>query len=281
MEKRLPVALQLYSVRKQAAGNIDDALAQVKEMGYDGVELAGLYGLDPRYMRAALDRAELAAISAHVPYPELLNGLERTIDAYAAIGCAYIAIPYLDEQYRPGAVGFGQVVQSIRAIGKACADKGITLLYHNHDFEFVTLSDGRIGLDALYAQVPAALLQTQIDTCWARVAGYDPAAYLRKYAGRAPLVHLKDYYLEGDMDGQKPYDLIGVPKTKPVRPANFDEIFSFRPLGQGVQDIPSVVEAAVFAGAKWLVVEQDAASPTGSDMDDARSSILYLRSIGL
>ena len=50
---------------------------------------------------------------------------------------------------------------------------GIQLLYHNHDFEFVKL-DGEYALDVLYSTIPADLLQTEIDTCWVKVAGVDP-----------------------------------------------------------------------------------------------------------
>ena len=61
------------------------------------------------------------------------------------------------------------------------------LLYHNHDFEFVTMPDGSFGLDYMYSHIPAEHLATELDTCWVRVAGQDPAAYVRKYTGRAPI----------------------------------------------------------------------------------------------
>lgn len=59
------------------------------------------------------------------------------------------------------------------------------------------------------------------------VAGEDPCAYLEKYAGRAPVVHLKDYY----MPGRKPkhmYELIGVEAEEAGRE---DAVFEFRPVG--------------------------------------------------
>lgn len=99
----------------------------------------------------------------------------------------------------------------------------MTLLYHNHDFEF-TKVDGAYALDRMYADIPAALLQTELDTCWVNVAGESPVAYLNKYAGRAPVVHLKDFV----MPGKKPahmYELIGVDDDG--APGE-DEVFEFR-----------------------------------------------------
>lgn len=61
----------------------------------------------------------------------------------------------------------------------------MTLLYHNHDFEFAK-KDGEYLLDIMYRDIPASLLQTEQDTCWVKASGVDPAAYIRKYSGRRP-----------------------------------------------------------------------------------------------
>lgn len=44
MKERL-IALQVYSVRDAAEADFAGTMRQVKEMGYDGVELAGTYGM--------------------------------------------------------------------------------------------------------------------------------------------------------------------------------------------------------------------------------------------
>ena len=43
--KRLPVALQLYSVREQLKEDFRRVVRQVSEMGYDGIQFAGYGGL--------------------------------------------------------------------------------------------------------------------------------------------------------------------------------------------------------------------------------------------
>ena len=148
-------------------------------------------------MKAAIEDAGLVALSAHVPFQELVADMAGTIQKYVEIGVKFIAIPYLMEEDRPGTPKFEGNVKLFEEIGKACKAKGIQLLYHNHDFEFVKMADGRYALDYIYDTIPADLLQTEVDTCWVKVAGEDPAAYVKKYTGRSPVVHLKDFHKEG------------------------------------------------------------------------------------
>ena len=105
----------------------------------------------------------------------------------------------------------------------------------------------------LYRVIPAELLQTEIDTCWVNVAGEDPAAYVRKYKGRAPVVHLKDFYLSNrDSKSDAPfYELIGLTRRPAGRMC----------LNSGRWDMEcrtsEILKASEDAGAQWVVVEQD------------------------
>ena len=113
------------------------------------------------------------------------------------------------------------------------------------------MPDGRYALDYIYDTIPADLLQTELDTCWVKVAGEDPAAYIRKYSGRSPVVHLKDFHKEGQPANM--YELIGTEVKKEESHGTFE----FRPVGHGDQDFGPILEASVEAGAQWVVVEQD------------------------
>lgn len=268
---KLPIAYQVYSAREEAQADLGGTLAKIKSLGYDGVEFAGFYGHTAEEVKAMLEASGLKAVSSHVPMAQIQADMFGVIAYHQAIGCPYIAVPYLDETHRPGSAGFAAMLHVIYKFGRLCREGGITLLYHNHDFEFVTLS-GQYGLDFLYEAVPADILQTEIDTCWVKYAGLDPAQYVRKYARRCPLVHLKDYV--GRRDGKTPYGLIGSQKT-----ADADVAFSFKPVGMGCQDMPAVVAAALESGAKWLIVEQDL-SPERPPLEAARLSREYLASIG-
>ena len=268
----LPVAVQVYSVRDDASADLRGTLEKIKKMGYDGVEFAGLYGNAPEDIRAMCDEIGLVPVSAHVPYVDMVADARGVLSQYATIGCKFVAVPYLIPEHRPDGGHFDEVIANIRAIGEVARDLGITLLYHNHDFEFVKL-DGKYALDILYDAVPADYLQTELDTCWVNVGGEEPAAYIRKYSGRSPVVHLKDFYGERSEDM---YELIGIEKKAPKRPGNFE----FRPVGSGLQDFPAILAAAEDAGAKWVVVEQDAPSMGLTPLQSIEKSREYLRTLG-
>ena len=67
-----PVAVQVYSVREDAAADLLGTLKKIKEMGYDGVEFAGLYGNAPEDVKRMCDEVGLVPISAHVPYADMM-----------------------------------------------------------------------------------------------------------------------------------------------------------------------------------------------------------------
>ncbi|MBQ9131112.1 MAG: sugar phosphate isomerase/epimerase [Clostridia bacterium] len=267
-----PVALQVYSVRNDADANLYATLKEIKTMGYDGVEFAGLYNHTAEEVRDMCADIGLVPISAHVSYQEMMADPEGVLSQYATIGCKYVAIPYLTSELRPGTDKFPEVVKNAAMLGAVASKLGMTLLYHNHDFEFMKL-DGKYALDILYEEVSADLLQTELDMCWVNVGGENPSEYLLKYSGRSPVVHLKDFYGEKSDDM---YELIGIEKKAPTRPANFE----FRPVGSGKQDFPAILKAAEQAGSSWVVVEQDNPSMGLTPMECAAKSRAYLKSIG-
>ena len=267
-----PVAIQVYSVRDAASKDLYATLKELKKMGYDGVEFAGLYGNDPVRVREMCEEIGLVPLSAHVPYVEMAADPEGVLSAYATIGCKFVAVPYLTEEYRPGNPKFAEVIENVKVIGAAAKKLGMQLLYHNHDFEFVKI-DGKYALDVLYESVDADLLKTELDTCWVNVGGEDPATYLLKYAGRSPVVHLKDFVGE---KSENMYELIGIEKKVEKK----SEAFELRPVGSGKQDFPTILAAADKAGVTWVIVEQDNPSLGLSSMECAAKSCAYLASIG-
>ena len=254
MSKTLPIAVQVYSVREEAERDFAGTMKKLGEMGYDGVELAGLYGKSAEEIRDSIKAAGLTAISAHVSYDELAGDLEKTLQDYETIGCRYIVIPWLGEDRRFGAALYEETIKGIPVISEGCKKHGMTLLYHNHDFEFAKTLDGTYALDQLYAEVPADVLGAEPDTCWIKVGGPDPSEWLKKYSGRCPLVHVKDFRRREDG-----VDLLA--------------------LGEGEQDFPTLVKTAKECGAQWLVIEQDD-HPYGTPMGDMKKSLDYLRELG-
>ena len=248
----LPVAAQVYSVRDEAAADFEKTMLRLAKMGYDGVELAGLYGKSPKEIRDCLDRVGLHAVSAHVPITDFEQDLGGTVQIYKEIGCPYVAIPYLDKERWYGGGRYQETLEKIVKISEKCREAGMELLYHNHHFEFEKTDEGNYQLDAFYERISAEHLKTELDLCWVKVGGADPAAYLKKYAGRCPIVHVKDFiYRDGEVV------LVAV--------------------GDGDVLAEAVVPAAVGSGARWLVVEQDSHT-FGTPMENMEKSLRCVKS---
>lgn len=272
----LPVAIQLYSLRDEMDKDFKGTLEKVKEMGYDGVEFAGLYDYSPEDVKAMVDELGLTPISAHVAIEEFLygdDGEDAVIDIYEKIGCKYIAIPYLVEKRRPGGSDWETVAEAMRRIGKKMKDRGMTLLYHNHDFEFKTRIGGEYALNVLYREVPADVLESELDVCWVNIGGENPAEFIKSFKNRAPVVHLKDFYMTGELPAHL-YALIGIDEGESKKE---ESTFEFRPVGHGMQDMPAILASAVDAGSKWVVVEQDDPSEGTTPFECAAKSIKYLK----
>ena len=278
-ENRLPVGLQLYGIRDRLEdfpGEFEPVMEKIKAMGYDGVELAGLYGLEPRFIREVLDRVGLVPLGAHVPFAEMCGRLLEVISDYREIGVKYLVMPYMAEEYRPANPdGFYSFMKTLGRIGETVHRAGMTLLYHNHDFEFVRLPDGENGYDRMFEMIPHEYLMAELDTCWCDVATGRTVEYIGKYDRRIPVVHLKDYIKKGEVRNM--YKLIGL-KTEEAEEGGTG-YFGFRAVGFGQMIWEPVLEAACKAGAQWAVVEQDEHYETDS-LECARRSREYLKILG-
>ena len=224
--KKWPIALQVYSVRDFAANDFKATALKIKEMGYDGVELAGTYGMKAVECKAILDKVGLELVCAHVGI-DLIEDDEALRD-FAATGMKLIAIPGI-----PGPTNEEELtatIARIKAAGERCKALGMQLLYHNHDSEFRKIGDKTI-LAHFFDGISPELLQVEPDVCWVRVGGDKPTDFIRRYTGRTPVIHLHDYSTEDGME--------------------------FRPVGYGEQDVPSILKACEDAGTQWIIVEQD------------------------
>jgi sugar phosphate isomerase/epimerase len=276
--KELKVGLQLYSVRDDMGRDVDATLKQVKEMGYDYVEFAGYFGKTAEEVRELLNKHGLECVSVHQTYDIFLKDEKESIDYLKTIGAKYCAIPWMGVEKHAGTELFEQTKKDFIQVGESLKNAGIQLLYHNHEFEFESFED-KFLLDWLYDSIPSELLKTEIDTCWVKYAGQDPAEYLKKYANRSPVVHLKDFVAK-NLNSGSVYALIDDSGKEGKKASREENGFSFRPLGQGIQDFPSIIKVAKEIGADYVIVEQDQ-SPTCPPLQAVKESREYLKGLGI
>ena len=148
--KKLPVGVQLYSVRTDLEKDFYGTLKQIREMGYAGVEFYGeYYGNDVVQVKRWCTELGLIPFSNHVPFQQMIDDVDKVIADNTVLGVQYIVFPYMDEASRPGIdpEQFKATVKKIGEVGAKVREAGFQLLYHNHDFEFVKLPDGTVGYD--------------------------------------------------------------------------------------------------------------------------------------
>ncbi|WP_151734675.1 sugar phosphate isomerase/epimerase family protein ['Paenibacillus yunnanensis' Narsing Rao et al. 2020] len=238
----LKIGLQLYTLREELEQDFEGTLRKVADLGYAGVEFYHFFGRSPEDVAALLKETGLVALGAHRPYDALLNDAEQEIRYNLEIGNSRLIVPYLTEEQR----NWEQVAADFRTIGEACKSQGAQLLYHNHEFEFTEKNGELTVFDSIFASVPGDLLEVELDTCWAYYGGYDPVEYIRTYAGRLPVIHLKDMKKRGDGSAETVV------------------------LGEGEVPLHAILEAADAAGVEWAVVEQDFCSrPALESVEDS------------
>ncbi len=267
--KKFPIGIQLYSLRNELAENFEATINKLAEFGYDAVETAGLYDRSPEEFRAVCDAAGLEIISAHVGRDELYND-SSCGEKYQKLGCKYIGVGYGPIMHA-GGPEFERGLEMLRKISSDLKKYGIDLMYHNHDWEFEYL-DGYHKLDILYSTLAPDILKCEIDTCWAKVAGEDPANYILKYKGRLPLLHVKDF------SGLR--HCWANPETFAIETSYYPKKpYEYRPIGYGEQNIPNLLAAAEKAEVKYLIVEQDEPSLGKTPLECAKLSVNYIKSI--
>ncbi|MBO6128667.1 MAG: sugar phosphate isomerase/epimerase [Pseudobutyrivibrio sp.] len=279
MIKKFPVGIQVYGLRdllENTPENFKSVMTEIKKMGYDGVEFAGLYGLEPGFVKKTLDEVGLVPISAHVAFAEMMDDIDKVIADYSTIGVKYLVMPYMAEEYRPvNPEGFKEFLPLLNEIGEKIHKAGMTFLYHNHDFEFVKLENGKWGYDEMFDSIPHDNLQSELDTCWCDVATGEAPEFIEKYTDRIPVVHLKDYIKKGEVKNM--YKLIGIDEEDKGEDTGY---FGFRPVGFGQMIWEPVLEAATKANANWVIVEQDEHYEL-APLECARRSREYLRILGV
>ena len=236
--------LQIYSLGKELASDVPGGLIRVAEMGYTTIELAG-YNSEGRIGEVPMvefkkyaDDAGLKIVSSHLNPPvreyskdnieQIKEFWAKAADHHAEIGCKYIIQPGQPLTRSTEEVAFvGEVFNEAGKIAKAA---GLIFGYHNHDGEFARVVPGgteaipagrgggrqappegiKIIYDAMLEATDPDLVIFQNDVYWTVQGRQDPVAYMKKYANRIQVLHIKDVDVLGEsglMNFQKIFEI--------------------------------------------------------------------------
>jgi sugar phosphate isomerase/epimerase len=243
--KSFGVGLQLYTIRDAMAADALGSLKKLSVLGYKNLELASysdgkFYGFSPKELKTIASDLGMDIISSHTQVEAAgitMDNAKIMADAHAGLGVKYCIQPWVNEPDR-NIESYKKMIGDWNEVGKLMKAVGIQFGYHNHNFEFKNM-DGVIPYyDIFMPEMDPDLITMELDLFWANKAGQDPVEMFKKYPGRFQLFHMKDMHTRQDPF----YDVIK------------DDI---SPVGEGVIDFKSILEAKAIAGMKYMFVEDD------------------------
>jgi sugar phosphate isomerase/epimerase len=190
--KKIPLGLQLYSLRKECAKDLEGTIAAVGKMGYKGVEFAGYHGRDAKTLRKLLDDAGLKCCGTHTALDTLLGDkLAQTIEFNKTLGNEYLIVPSLQLKYQKSKEAWQQAADRFNEVLPKATAENMRIGYHNHGVEFTPIN-GEMPWDIFFNRAKKDVL-IQYDIGNAAHAGADAPTYLKKFPGRVASVHVKPY----------------------------------------------------------------------------------------
>jgi len=225
---RIPIGLQVYSVRVDAQKDLAGTIAKVAAMGYEGVEFAGWYGHSAQDIRQILDSNGLVCCGSHTPWEDLADAkLVATIAFNKTIGNKYLICPWLKPDETNAKQTWLNYAKRFNELAEKVRPHGMQVGYHNHAHDFAPV-DGTTGWDLLAGNTSKDVIM-QFDTGNALSGGGDPLVYLKRYPGRATTIHLKEYSTKN-------------PKAL---------------IGEGEVKWGEVLQLCRSGGTKWYIIEEE------------------------
>lgn len=217
-DAKIPVGVQLYSLRDQCKTDLPGMLTEVSKIGYKGVEFAGYHGRSSKELRKMLDDNGLVACGTHTPYESVLaDKLQETVEFNQVLGNKFLIVPWMTAKSKQEWLDKAKMFNDL-ADKLAAQQMFIGYHAHAHDFEKF---DGEMAWDLFFGNTKPAVIM-QLDTSNCREGGADPVAVLKKYPGRARSVHIK-------ANGAGPDSVIGEDKV------NWPEVFAWCETKGGTQ----------------------------------------------
>jgi sugar phosphate isomerase/epimerase len=249
------LGVNLYSIRTltQNLADVKAALKRVAAIGYKAVQISGFGPMDPRDVAAVVEDNGLTVAATHMPWPRFLNERDAVIREHKLWKCEHPAIGSLPKEYN-NLDGLKRFVRELKPVLDDLEKEGLDFSYHNHSHELARWQ-GKTWLQRLLDEADPRL-KWEIDIYWIQHGGGDPAVWLRKLAGRIPLLHIKDMAVTPEREQR------------------------FAAIGEGNMNLDSVLREARAGGVRWYLVEQD--QSYGKDpIDEIAVSYRACKAMGL
>ena len=224
---------QLYTVRQftQTLDGVAESLKKVADIGYRAIQISGFGPVAAEDVARIVDDNGLAVASTHTSWDRFVNDLDAVIEEHKLWKCSHRAIGGLPNEYR-SLDGLQRFLDAVGPVAEALGQEGMDFSYHNHSHEMARYGE-KTWLAMLYEQAAPDVVKAEIDVYWIQAGGGDPALWVRKCAGREPLLHLKDMSVTSEREQR------------------------FAEIGEGNLNWSAIMDAAREGGVEWYLVEQD------------------------
>jgi sugar phosphate isomerase/epimerase len=191
---KIPVGLELYSVRDSLQKDPEGTIRAVAKMGYQDVEFYAPYfewsEAQARQMRKLLDDLGLRCYSTHNDEDFFgAQKIEKARNLNKILGTKYMVQSWSDP--KPGLDAWKQVADNLNAASEKLQSSGLKVGYHNHDAEWKPV-EGKRPIEIIASNTkPSVMLQLDVGTCLE--AGADPVAWIKANPGRIRSIHCKDW----------------------------------------------------------------------------------------
>ena len=190
--KKIPIGVQLYSVRVEAEKNTGAMLKAIAEIGYKGVEYAGYYNQEAKDLRKMMDDNGLVCCGTHIQVDALIGeAFKKTVEFNKILGNKFLIISGGLEQPLETRAGGQMTVRLMNELTDKAAHHGMLVGYHAHGGDMKKVDD-TTPWDRLFSQTKKEYVM-QVDTGNCLGGGADPTALVKRYPGRSTTVHLKPF----------------------------------------------------------------------------------------
>jgi sugar phosphate isomerase/epimerase len=197
---KLAPSVQLYTVRDAIAEDLPGAIAKVAAAGFTQVEPYGFVDRADEFV-AALKANGLTAPTGHAKL--IGEDIVPILEAAKKLGIKTLIDPFTLPEFWTDAEAIKGFAEALNAAAVKAEAYGITIGYHNHNWEFSNRIDGEIALD-YFISLHSPSIVLEIDTFWCEVGGVSALDYLKKLGSRVVALHIKDGDKDGDVAKQVP-----------------------------------------------------------------------------
>jgi sugar phosphate isomerase/epimerase len=252
------IGAELYSFREQIPKDIPGTMAKIRAMGIREIEGGGTYNMPLQEYKSMLDKLGFDMVSIAGDFEKLQKDLPSIINEAKALGARYVVcfwIPHKEGVFTMTEVD--NAAEVFNRAGKILKENGLQFCYHPHGYEFRPYQNETL-FDQLAKKMDSRYANFEMDVYWIKHPGQDPVAFLKKYPGRFPLMHLKDraHGTVGNQDGRADVE------TNVV-------------LGTGDVGIAAIMEEAARSGVKHYFIEDE----SSRSMEQVPKSIAFLKSL--